>query len=108
MFSFFFFFSSRRRHTRLQDDWSSDVCSSDLESQTGDLFHLVLGSVAFAGRDLVLDVVVLLVLDDERLVIRSNQFHLQLAIGAVLLGVRGLVRDGVLIDRKSTRLNSSH
>src|SRR5215467_8742411 len=27
----FFFFSSRRRHTRLQGDWSSDVCSSDLE-----------------------------------------------------------------------------
>src|SRR6266850_7322641 len=28
---FFFFFSSRRRHTRLQGDWSSDVCSSDLD-----------------------------------------------------------------------------
>src|SRR5256885_9071718 len=27
----FFFFSSRRRHTRLQGDWSSDVCSSDLK-----------------------------------------------------------------------------
>src|SRR6266480_6695877 len=26
-----FFFSSRRRHTRLTCDWSSDVCSSDLE-----------------------------------------------------------------------------
>src|SRR2546426_1490707 len=30
--SFLFFFSSRRRHTRLQGDWSSDVCSSDLEA----------------------------------------------------------------------------
>src|SRR5207247_6437670 len=28
---FFFFFSSRRRHTRSTRDWSSDVCSSDLE-----------------------------------------------------------------------------
>src|SRR2546426_3013625 len=28
----FFFFSSRRRHTRLQGDWSSDVCSSDLKN----------------------------------------------------------------------------
>src|SRR3712207_8030657 len=27
----FFFFSSRRRHTRYWRDWSSDVCSSDLE-----------------------------------------------------------------------------
>src|SRR2546426_7539739 len=32
VFLFFFFFSSRRRHTRLQGDWSSDVCSSDLAS----------------------------------------------------------------------------
>src|SRR5256885_9494070 len=29
-----FFFSSRRRHTRLQGDWSSDVCSSDLNRRT--------------------------------------------------------------------------
>src|SRR5256886_5463886 len=27
----YFFFSSRRRHTRFDCDWSSDVCSSDLE-----------------------------------------------------------------------------
>src|SRR6266853_1847021 len=27
----FFFFSSRRRHTRFDCDWSSDVCSSDLD-----------------------------------------------------------------------------
>src|SRR5438105_7028376 len=31
LFFFFFFFSSRRRHTRSTRDWSSDVCSSDLE-----------------------------------------------------------------------------
>src|SRR5256885_10067540 len=29
------FFSSRRRHTRLQGDWSSDVCSSDLSLRPG-------------------------------------------------------------------------
>src|SRR5258707_1751213 len=29
-----FFFSSRRRHTRYWRDWSSDVCSSDLERVT--------------------------------------------------------------------------
>src|SRR5688500_20250493 len=33
---FCFFFSSRRRHTRLQGDWSSDVCSSDLDCE----FHI--------------------------------------------------------------------
>src|SRR5256885_5982048 len=32
-FLYFFFFSSRRRHTRLQGDWSSDVCSSDLSTE---------------------------------------------------------------------------
>src|SRR6267378_6085796 len=31
LFICFFFFSSRRRHTRSLRDWSSDVCSSDLE-----------------------------------------------------------------------------
>src|SRR6266480_80840 len=36
--SCFFFFSSRRRHTRLTCDWSSDVCSSDLEAEA--LRHL--------------------------------------------------------------------
>src|SRR5256885_5711551 len=36
----FFFFSSRRRHTRLQGDWSSDVCSSDL-------FVVTLGGIYF-------------------------------------------------------------
>src|SRR5262245_66672234 len=29
-----FFFSSRRRHTRCLSDWSSDVCSSDLPTET--------------------------------------------------------------------------
>src|SRR3989454_5770346 len=69
MFSFFFFFfSSRRRHTRLQGDWSSDVCSSDLIGvaglvslgamaerivrfiEGGDRF--VLGQISVAGRGL--------------------------------------------------------
>src|SRR5688572_31745943 len=30
MITCFFFFSSRRRHMRFDCDWSSDVCSSDL------------------------------------------------------------------------------
>src|SRR2546422_6463648 len=49
----FFFFSSRRRHTRCSRDWSSDVCSSDLETaavevtKLGDLRTKVLEN--FAG-----------------------------------------------------------
>src|SRR2546430_5893169 len=33
LFLICFFFSSRRRHTRFDCDWSSDVCSSDLEQR---------------------------------------------------------------------------
>src|SRR5688500_20362461 len=36
LYSVVFFFSSRRRHTRLQGDWSSDVCSSDLGIDPGE------------------------------------------------------------------------
>src|SRR5690349_23619296 len=38
---FFFFFSSRRRHTRSLRDWSSDVCSSDLERDADGIFGLL-------------------------------------------------------------------
>src|SRR5438105_5312541 len=37
---FFFFFSSRRRHTRSTRDWSSDVCSSDLQNVSARGRHL--------------------------------------------------------------------
>src|SRR2546421_4442271 len=43
VFCFFFFFSSRRRHTRSDRDWSSDVCSSDLEYVD---YVMALGAVA--------------------------------------------------------------
>src|SRR5256885_3209372 len=40
-----FFFSSRRRHTRLQGDWSSDVCSSDL-ALSGTVFGMDFNPIA--------------------------------------------------------------
>src|SRR5699024_602405 len=43
-FSIFFFFSSRRRHTRSKRDWSSDVCSSDLNR----LLHSIVGLRGYA------------------------------------------------------------
>src|SRR5437762_13378166 len=36
-----FFFSSRRRHTRYIGDWSSDVCSSDLQRHAGELAYVI-------------------------------------------------------------------
>src|SRR3989454_1562215 len=45
LFSFmFFFFSSRRRHTRLQGDWSSDVCSSDLGVVRQTILNVLFGT----------------------------------------------------------------
>src|SRR5256885_6440480 len=41
-----FFVSSRRRHTRLQGDWSSDVCSSDLDADSA-----YAGLTAFSSSD---------------------------------------------------------
>src|SRR5256885_8430672 len=52
----FFFFSSRRRHTRLQGDWSSDVCSSDLRagsfSRAAALLGITQSAVSHALRAL--------------------------------------------------------
>src|SRR5205807_3541299 len=45
-----FFFSSRRRHTRLQGDWSSDVCSSDLERESARFFRLRLRQIHARDR----------------------------------------------------------
>src|SRR5689334_24808949 len=85
---FFFFFSSRIRHTRWNCDWSSDVCSSDL---------LAIRVLADLREDLV----------NRRLhlpvpVVRTD------ALDQLLGAVRLLADLGLDLDRKSTRLNSSH
>src|SRR2546427_1828575 len=51
----FFFFSSRRRHTRFDCDWSSDVCSSDLDytknpGLSEGVFRKALGKEIFGER----------------------------------------------------------
>src|SRR3712207_9412763 len=56
---FCFFFSSRRRHTRYWRDWSSDVCSSDLDGERPAIPGLAVavagvpldGSPAVGGRE---------------------------------------------------------
>src|SRR5215467_9115656 len=59
---FFFFFSSRRRHTRLQGDWSSDVCSSDLRAIENQCYVLAAGQIGdhephrtCYGRSMIID-----------------------------------------------------
>src|SRR5690349_25163052 len=51
----FFFFSSRRRHTRSLRDWSSDVCSSDLEEPMAAAIGAGL-PVQSAGGSMVVDI----------------------------------------------------
>src|SRR5207237_1851985 len=55
------FFSSRRRHTRFKCDWSSDVCSSDLEPLSGQIVFgepddlVLLGARSLQGLNLKVD-----------------------------------------------------
>src|SRR5574337_1455808 len=87
-FFWFFFFSSRRRHTRLSGDWSSDVCSSDLPGRQA--------SISSGSKE-------------PRSALESRR----VSLGAHWVDsresslLRRLERGGE-IDRKSTRLNSSH
>src|SRR5690625_1522811 len=50
----YFFFSSRRRHTRWPRDWSSDVCSSDLQDRVGTDGALVVGAVGLVHQIIVI------------------------------------------------------
>src|SRR5699024_11303514 len=54
-------FSSRRRHTSSKRDWSSDVCSSDLEDVTGREITQTLLDAALLRENLILreDIVML-------------------------------------------------
>src|SRR5256885_10289806 len=73
-----FFFSSRRRHTRLQGDWSSDVCSSDLHYKSAPenlpeigkqlgVAHILEGSVQMSGDGVRVNVQLIKVANDSHL-----------------------------------------
>src|SRR5256885_7309759 len=93
----FFFFSSRRRHTRLQGDWSSDVCSSDLWVGVGHTELLA----RFAG---VPDksVAMMLASKRDRKSTRLNSSHLVISYAVFCLKKKNK-SDAVqpLIDKKS-------
>src|SRR5207302_2541741 len=81
-----FFFSSRRRHTRFSRDWSSDVCSSDLELRTP------FGAAINGGRVYVAD-------------FGNDRVQVFAADGSVVssLGVRGS-GDGQLLRSEERRV----
>src|SRR2546430_11912837 len=69
IFGLLFFFSSRRRHTRFDCDWSSDVCSSDLEQLDGAI----------------------------KLAEKQNRSHVARVVGEALSEVKPLLRDRATI-----------
>src|SRR3712207_7111216 len=108
-FMFCFFFSSRRRHTRYWRDWSSDVCSSDLNRNsirefvtihrgTDDRWETRIGSgnLLMAYVHIAHDVIV-----GDGCILANN---VTLA-GHVVVDSYAIIGG---LDRKSTRLNSSH
>src|SRR5689334_24734734 len=84
---FFFFFSSRRRHTRWNCDWSSDVCSSDLCD------HITRGQA---------------ILPRYWPVWRHTHRHRRGQTHSIKKELEDLILQLFFLDRKSTRLNSSH
>src|SRR3712207_7634645 len=106
MFGLFFFFSSRRRHTRYWRDWSSDVCSSDLSHTSGlcqpPVHAIAVQRIWATARS-----------KGELHVLRARRFlHANyprlFAWHRYLATARDPEGSGLVTDRKSTRLNSSH
>src|SRR5256885_2322013 len=98
-----FFFSSRRRHTRLQGDWSSDVCSSDLAAEPDAHDRPAPRGRAGDGHE------------PSRRDCRAGRHRpahggpgQQRAARAPGIHAHGRGRGARERDRKSTRLNSSH
>src|SRR5690554_7773988 len=89
----FFFFSSRRRHTRCGRDWSSDVCSSDLNyfKDTTQKWAVLTPKSKDMGKH-----------------IKEVTFWFKNGENAVSEIKIVENNDDYSVDRKSTRLNSSH
>src|SRR5437588_3285328 len=101
----FFFFSSRRRHTRSLCDWSSDVCSSDLElfrqiknvrsTLTLTIIFGVLGAVAMIAQMAFLSRIV-----DRVFLARENLAQVSYFLFLLLSAV--VVRAGLVWAREVT------
>src|SRR5690606_40436886 len=95
------FFSSRRRHTRFSRDWSSDVCSSDL----GRPSFRDLAAFTFQPQNVVAN--------PDVLFFKTNTYEHREKLRKIFPYVLGAVTAALMakqfeLDRKSTRLNSSH
>src|SRR5690554_6960592 len=111
----FFFFSSRRRHTRCGRDWSSDVCSSDLEAAIENAIYLAYNlnlseqQIRITADHIQLDKVKAVVNHSNTIRksdTKTNNLLDRYEAAAIHVLEKGLNVNGK--DRKSTRLNSSH
>src|SRR5690606_39997878 len=104
-----FFFSSRRRHTSFSRDWSSDVCSSDLHerldgpARIGRFLNTREATRRFEQeakvlRQLLASDAAFYVIDARDPVLGKHRDELEILAACAR----------PLLDRKSTRLNSSH
>src|SRR6266487_4158568 len=81
---FFFFFSSRSRHTRWTGDWSSDVCSSDLNEFLGGLVGKLQKQLSWlANRSGLDEVLIAAVFRDVAAYLDRNEIR-QLVLDTVL------------------------
>src|SRR3989454_6418248 len=102
-----FFFSSRRRHTRLQGDWSSDVCSSDLgvdSAVAAALVHRAMGerlTCIFVDHGL-------LRLNEREQVERTFRAHLGIDLRVVDAGERFLAALAGVEDPEEKRRRIGH
>src|SRR5690606_38580192 len=84
LLSGFFFFSSRRRHTRFSRDWSSDVCSSDINKVSKTVFKACIDI-----KDMTFQFVIHMPKVCQRIVIPVQQKSFlthQVNVGIVTLG----------------------
>src|SRR5256885_12989784 len=107
-----FFFSSRRRHTILQGDWSSDVCSSDLGQLTADIAHDVPLAEIMTKRlkRITMDDSIQQTRPREHTFLMRNQLHIKTAVAerTVGIGARGAGYKLHAPDTTYGVLNHSH
>src|SRR3546814_10122380 len=98
----FFFSKQKTAYEMLISDWSSDVCSSDLQAQRHGGISCFLVPLDAPG-------ITMLPLENMADGQQNQTFFDNVRLPAdALLGGEGQAWNQIWLDRKSTRLNSSH
>src|SRR3546814_9174794 len=111
---FVFFFKQKTAYEMRISDWSSDVCSSDLDDLAVDRDEgkiLIAGAIGvrFGIEEVVGELDVVAGLQVQRRLDRRAEGRVVAVARTVGRGlVQGAARQAEKTDRKSTRLNSSH